>query len=262
MGRLTAPDVLIHDRDVVHESSRDPLADLCEQPCPHHAAMPDLVHRRRGAELRPSGWVSVDGVHSRNASPSARRRPGRNSPHSPQRPPALAVDTDTGPVEIVGVYVPSRDATPIKTERKRRFLHAWGGALPPGEDTRRVVIGDLNLLEPDHHPRYRIFQTFEYDLYRRLANGTAGYQDAFRLLPPTLVEYSWVGRTGDGCRYDHAFVSRPLVGDLTGCHYLHHPRTTLKLSDHSALSLTLETVRVHPVPMGDAAIGAVPDTLW
>jgi hypothetical protein len=28
--------------------------------------------------------------------------------------------------------------------------------------------------------------------------GAAGYQDAFRLLSPDALEYSWVVRTGDG----------------------------------------------------------------
>lgn len=85
--------------------------------------------------------------------------------------------------------------------------------------------------QPDHHPRYPFFRPFEYDFYRWL--GEAGYRDAFRLLHPTATEYSWVGRTGDGYRYDHAFVSGALAGEVTVCAYVHESRTQTRLTDHS-----------------------------
>jgi exodeoxyribonuclease III len=43
--------------------------------------------------------------------------------------------------------------------------------------------------------------------------------DAFRHLHPHACEYSWVGRTGDGYRYDHAFCSQALR-DLWGARSL------------------------------------------
>ncbi|MEU0396510.1 hypothetical protein ABZ208_27705 [Streptomyces sp. NPDC006208] len=111
-----------------------------------------------------------------------------------------------------------------------------------------MVIGDFNILEPTHTPRYRFFQPFEYDFYGWL--GQAGYQDAFRELHPDAAEYSWVGRTGDGYRYDHAHVSADLVPAVHGCAYVHEPRTGPdRLTDHSALSLNLSLRPLAPLPV-------------
>ncbi|MEV3873748.1 endonuclease/exonuclease/phosphatase [Streptomyces sp. NPDC049906] len=156
----------------------------------------------------------------------------------PHRAVAVTVDTVEGPLDVIGLYVPSRDATEAKTERKRRFLEECRHGLPSGEGAARVVLGDFNVLEPDHSPRYRFFQQFEYDFYGWFAE--AGYQDAFRLLHRGALEHSWVGRTGDGYRYDHAHVSTALAGRVCGCSYVHEPRTmSERLTDHSALSVQL-----------------------
>jgi len=134
--------------------------------------------------------------------------------------------------------VPSRDATEAKTTRKRRFLEECRTALTTGRHGARLVIGDFNVLEPGHRPHYRFFQPFEYGFYTWL--GDHGYWDAFRVLHPEAAEYSWVGRTGDGYRYDHAHVSAELGDAVRGCLYVHEPRTGAdRLTDHSALSLQL-----------------------
>lgn len=167
----------------------------------------------------------------------------------PFRAASVSIDTDSGPLDLIGLYVPSRDATPAKTERKRRFLDACQQAIPTGRlPHARIVMGDFNLLEPDHHPRYRFFQPFEYDFYTWL--GSTGYRDAFRTLHPGAEEYSWVGRTGDGYRYDHAFVSTALAAHVTECGYLHEPRTT-RLTDHSALTLQLSVTAPTPLLVSD-----------
>ncbi|MER5904344.1 endonuclease/exonuclease/phosphatase family protein [Streptomyces mirabilis] len=159
----------------------------------------------------------------------------------PHRGVAVSVETDSGPIDVIGLYVPSRDATAKKTDRKRKFLEGARLAIPqarPGID-QRLVIGDFNILEPDHTPAYRFFQSFEYGFYQWL--GEAGYRDAFRQLHPEASEYSWVGRTGDGYRYDHAHVSDSLGRVLRGCSYVHEPRTGPdRLTDHSALAVQLD----------------------
>lgn len=141
----------------------------------------------------------------------------------------------SGEIEIIGVYVPSRDSSPEKTDKKRRFLKSLTNALEEAPQfSRRIFCGDLNVLEPSHIPHYPIFEKWEYDFYHNLTN----YQlkDAFRHLHPSAQEYSWVGRTGDGYRYDHCFVSENLLPSLKKCYYLHEPREEeIKLSDHSAL---------------------------
>jgi exodeoxyribonuclease-3 len=164
----------------------------------------------------------------------------------PHRAVGVTVDTDEGPLDVIGLYVPSRDASPAKTDRKRRFLEVCRHGLLSAEgDVRRLVIGDFNVLEPSHVPRYRFFAPFEYEFYNWF--GLAGYEDAFRQLHPDAREYSWVGKTGDGYRYDHAHVSMPLAGAVGGCSYVHEPRTGQdRLTDHSALTVhfTIAPVRV------------------
>ncbi|WP_346265796.1 endonuclease/exonuclease/phosphatase family protein [Streptomyces chryseus] len=170
----------------------------------------------------------------------------------PHRVAAVTVETSTGPLNVVGVYVPSRDTSEAKVTRKRSFLEGLAAALPPGATGRWLVLGDFNILEPDHVPRYRTFQTWEYEFYTGLA--AAGYRDAFRLLAPEALEYSWVGRTGDGYRYDHAHVSGPLAGDVASCRYVHEPRTGEdRLTDHSALTVALAVNAVEPLDVKDPA---------
>ena len=152
----------------------------------------------------------------------------------PSRAAAVILPAPGGPLRVIGLYVPSRDASAEKTERKRKWLAACDAALASATAAMSAIVaGDLNILEPGHQPRYPFFAPFEYDFYQALA-GTHGLTDAFRHLHPDDAEYSWVGRTGDGYRYDHAFCSRPLCDLITDCRYLHQPRQD-KLSDHSAL---------------------------
>ncbi len=169
----------------------------------------------------------------------------------PHRAVAATVNTLTGPVEILGLYVPSRDASPAKTQRKKRFLEQARHTIPAGEEeTHRIVMGDFNILEPNHHPKYPFFRPFEYDFYSWLDRN--GYQDAFRRLHPDAAEYSWVGRTGDGYRYDHAHVSAGIADSLRGCYYIHEPRTAAnRLTDHSGLAVQLDLVPVGALPVQD-----------
>ncbi|MFD3612412.1 endonuclease/exonuclease/phosphatase family protein [Streptomyces atroolivaceus] len=169
----------------------------------------------------------------------------------PHRAVGVTVDSNEGPVDIIGLYVPSRDATEAKTERKRTFLQTCREQLPDGEnDARRMVLGDFNVLEPAHVPRYRFFSPFEYGFYNWFAD--ALYVDAFRHLHPEALEYSWVGRTGDGYRYDHAHVSGRLAERLTGCSYVHEPRTMPdRLTDHSGLTVRLAVAAVAPLDVAD-----------
>lgn len=166
----------------------------------------------------------------------------------PHRAVSATVDTEEGAVDIIGLYVPSRDASPEKTERKTTFLDACRSELPGGTVGARLVLGDFNVLEPDHTPRYRFFKPFEYRFYRWFAE--AGYTDAFRALHPEALDYSWVGRTGDGYRYDHAHVSAQIATSARACSYVHEVRTGPdRLTDHSALSLSLALHPTAPLPV-------------
>ena len=156
----------------------------------------------------------------------------------PSRAAAVILPAPGGPLRVIGLYVPARDASAEKTERKRTWLAACDAALATAASEMPVLLlGDLNVLEPDHRPGYPFFAPFEYDFYRALG-GVHGLTDAFRHLHPRDAEYSWVGRRGDGYRYDHAFCSGSLAGQVTACYYLHQPRED-GLSDHSALAMHL-----------------------
>ena len=96
----------------------------------------------------------------------------------------------------------------------------------------RIILGDFNILEPDHNPHYSFFEKWEYDFYRSLINNQ--FKDAFRVISPNTKEYSWVGLTGDGYRYDHCFVSENIASTIGKCFYFHEPRD-IRLSDHSAI---------------------------
>ena len=186
--------------------------------------------------------------------------PPQDDAYLPYRAVTVAVKTERGPLEITGLYVPSRDASLAKTERKQRFIDGLQTALPDGSRTDHVVLGDFNILEPDHTPRYSTFRPFEYGFYRWF--GDNGYRDAFRHLHPDAPEYSWVGRTQDGYRYDHVFVSGPLTGTVQECVYVHEPRTDTRLSDHSGLSLRLALAGDEPLVVSDPTAPPEPETLF
>lgn len=155
------------------------------------------------------------------------------------------------PVTLIGVYVPSRDATAAKIERKRSFLaemthvvhtHASRGDV--------IVLGDLNVVGRDHHPRYPVFRGWEYEVLDQFEQ--AGMRDAFRELNPGQQVYSWVGRTGDGYRYDYGFVSESLMSALLDCRYVDDARLR-RLSDHAGVLMTLRRAITTPACAGVVA---------
>jgi exodeoxyribonuclease-3 len=177
----------------------------------------------------------------------------------PSRAASVTLHAPGGPLLVTGLYVPARDASPEKTERKRKWLSACDTALAAAA-VKRILLGDLNILEPGHKPHYPFFAPFEYDFYRSLSD-SHGLADVFRHLHPDDSEYSWVGRTGDGYRYDHAFCSQGLRDLITACDYLHEPRTA-RLSDHSALTMSLSLAPPAPLPVADPLTSSQPPTLF
>ncbi|MGH3881450.1 MAG: endonuclease/exonuclease/phosphatase family protein [Actinophytocola sp.] len=189
---------------------------------------------------------------------------GAHLPFLQERVAGVLVSTGMGLVRVLGAYAPTRDATADRTERKRRWLSGFSAALggcgltDSGAET--VLLGDLNVIEPDHEPSYTTFRWFEYDFYRGLTD-RHGLVDTFRHAEPDLVEHSWIGRTGDGYRYDHAHCTKKLAADLEECEYVHEPRTT-RLSDHSALSVTFACAPTAELTTMDPFEAASPPTLF
>lgn len=159
---------------------------------------------------------------------------------------AVRVSFPVGEIGVTGLYVPSRGPKTRRNQDKRVFQDLVAAVLPHIQPAMEVpgpivVAGDLNVLEPDHDPRYAVFGEWEYDFYR--AFGQAGFDDAFRIKERSVMDYSWFGRPSadgkrNGYRFDHAFVSRAHRTAVVVCWYDHSARTA-GLTDHSALSLTL-----------------------
>ncbi len=160
---------------------------------------------------------------------------------------AARVALPAGGIGVTGLYVPSRGPADRRNQDKRTFQENVMAALPTIEATLDVpgpvvITGDLNVVEPDHEPRYAVFGEWEYDFYR--AFGEAGFDDAFRLKEATAMDYSWFGRPSregerNGYRFDHAFVSRAHRQTVVSCRYDHSVRTA-GLTDHSAMRLVLD----------------------
>ena len=55
-----------------------------------------------------------------------------------------------------------------------------------------------------------MFRSWEYDVLDSFA--ALGLADVFAELHPGVQAHSWIGRTGNGYRYDYVFVSRALMG--------------------------------------------------
>jgi exodeoxyribonuclease-3 len=189
---------------------------------------------------------------------------GKTLSFLPNRVTGVMISTQTGLIRVLGTYVPTRDATAEKTERKRRFLSEFSTALgTPGftdAGTQTVLLGDLNVIEPDHEPAHASFRWFEYDFYRGLTD-KHGLVDAFRHLNPDRVEHSWIGRTGDGYRYDHAHCGKELAEELVECEYVHEPRT-IRLTDHSGLSIQFSRAAGNRLDTCDPFEAASPPTLF
>lgn len=151
----------------------------------------------------------------------------------------LGIDVDCGEKElhIVGIYVPSRDRSEVKINRKKAFLTNTINHLKHVCKNPCVLCGDLNVLEENHIPKYKTFYPWEYDFYLELKE--IGFVDTFRYCYPNKVEHSWVGRTNNGYRYDHCFITSESKGSIIDTYYLHETRKS-GFSDHSAIVTEIE----------------------
>jgi exodeoxyribonuclease III len=174
----------------------------------------------------------------------------------PSRAAGVTIDTTSGPLRVLGAYVPSRDATMEKTERKKTWIERFHAALDSTDcQTPSVLLGDLNVLEPDHTPAHRgQFAPFEYRFYTDLTDRHR-LIDLFRHLHPEDIEHSWARRAELGYRYDHAHGSPELTTQLLACRYVHQTRDVTsdgtRLTDHSGLALQLARTATAPLLTSD-----------
>lgn len=168
----------------------------------------------------------------------------------PARIAGLLLDTDPA-ILVCGVYIPSRDASAAKVEKKQTFLNtllAALKALPEEFRTGLILAGDYNIIARSHVPRYPTFLAFEYDAFDTLAE--LGLIDTTLHLEPAAQPHSWIGRTGDGYRYDYIHAATGLVDRARSSTYLHETRE-LGLTDHAAVTTTFEVTAVERLAVTD-----------
>lgn len=168
----------------------------------------------------------------------------------PGRVAAAVFDTKPA-VAVLGVYVPSRDRSADKTEKKQGFITSLLSAIDGMPEEMRdhlVVGGDYNVIARSHKPLHPGFLPFEFGLLEQFE--AHGLVDAFAQCSPGEQAYSWIGRTGDGYRYDYFHVGRELGERVQACEYLHETRDQ-RLTDHAAVTLTLGLDKVRRVETRD-----------
>jgi exodeoxyribonuclease-3 len=156
----------------------------------------------------------------------------------PARVAAAVLDTQPR-VSAISVYVPSRDRSVDKTERKQQFIGSLLDALANLPTVSRgglVLGGDYNVISRTHQPRHVGFLPFEYGLLETLTE--SGLIDAHQHCTPGAQPHSWIGRTGEGYQYDYFHVARDLSTRIEACAYLHETREQ-QLTDHAAVTLSL-----------------------
>lgn len=165
-------------------------------------------------------------------------------------PLRVVLPGESGVLRLLGVYGaasdPVRYSSSAQRRRKREWIAAFDAwlrgwrAVDPGSPG--VVIGDLNLVDPQHDDELAYVLAQETALLERLVGEPPdghGLLDAYRLSQPAAREVSWVDHSGVGCRYDHAFVTPDLAPAVAACSLDHAPRLA-GLTDHSALRLTFD----------------------
>ena len=168
----------------------------------------------------------------------------------PGRVAGAVLDT-TPAVAVLGVYVPSRDRSSDKTEKKRAFVASFLkalGALPDELRARLVVCGDYNVIHRTHRPLHPGFLPFEFDLFETLEG--CGLVDAYQHCAPGEQAYSWIGHTGDGYRYDYFHAGGELTEHIQACTYLHETREQ-RLTDHAAVTLSLDITMMYRLQTSD-----------
>ncbi|MEW2385578.1 endonuclease/exonuclease/phosphatase family protein [Micromonospora sp. NPDC047707] len=171
----------------------------------------------------------------------------------PGRAPAVTLDTDPG-VSVLGLYVPSSDRAPTKVAKKRAFLTTVRNTLAKMRAADRnhlVVGGDYNVISRDHQPRYPGFLAFEYEFLNTLSD--LGLADIHQSLHPGVQAHSWIGRSGNGYRFDYLHTGPGLLPHLTAAAYLHQPRLD-GLTDHAAHSVDIDV----PATVRRGAVLAMP----
>ncbi len=171
----------------------------------------------------------------------------------PGRAVAVTVNTDPA-ITVLGLYVPSSDRAPTKVAKKRTFLTSVVDGLrglTADQRAHSIIGGDYNVISRDHQPRYPGFLSFEYEFLDALEQ--LDLADAHQRLHPATQAHSWIGRRGNGYRFDYLHTGAALTPYLASCNYLHYPREH-QLSDHAAVTATLRLAVHHHLTVVNAPL--------
>lgn len=149
----------------------------------------------------------------------------------------LEIYAENKKIHLIGLYVPSRDQSEVKIKKKKYFLEKISEELGKRNNQCCIICGDFNIVDRKHFPKYNVFFDWEYGFYDTLIDFK--YIDAFKFCNPNEYDYSWVGRTNNGYRYDYFFVSEDEINNIDLCFFIHETRL-LKISDHSAIVLKMK----------------------
>ncbi|MGH3885482.1 MAG: hypothetical protein ACRDSZ_02760 [Pseudonocardiaceae bacterium] len=130
---------------------------------------------------------------------------------------------------------PTNGMTAENSARRREFQSRLLDYLATINHPALCVVGDLNVVEPNHQPRLPAFEEHDYAFYTGLL--ALGLRDAYRELNPAGGDHSWINPRFGSQRLDHTLVSVG-AGEIRTCAYDHTTRAD-KLSDHAALLTTI-----------------------
>ncbi|MGQ0777660.1 MAG: hypothetical protein ACT4NY_25175 [Pseudonocardiales bacterium] len=142
---------------------------------------------------------------------------------------------DQESVQLVGLYGPTNGMTAESSHRRREFQSRFLDYLAEINNSTLCVVGDLNVVEPNHRPHLPAFEDHDYAFYTDLL--ALGLRDAYRELNPAGGDHSWLNPRFGNQRLDHSLVSTG-TGDIQACAYDHTTRSD-DLSDHAALLTTI-----------------------
>lgn len=148
---------------------------------------------------------------------------------------AVDLTTDAATVRLVGLYGPTNGMTAESSQRRREFQTRFLAYVAEINNSTLCVVGDLNVVDPNHEPHLPVFEDHDYAFYTGLL--ALGLRDAYRELTPTGGDHSWINPRFGNQRLDHSLVSDG-AGDIRSCAYDHTTRSD-DLSDHAAMLTTI-----------------------
>lgn len=148
---------------------------------------------------------------------------------------AVDINTAGAGLRLVGLYGPTNGMSDESSRRRREFQSRFLDYFATITTGALCVMGDLNVVEPDHSPHIPAFEDHDYAFYTSLL--AMGVRDAYLELNPTGGEHSWFNPRFGSQRLDHSLVSDG-AGELRACSLDHSTRAD-GLSDHAALLTTI-----------------------